>query len=125
MNHPESTQMEAIQAFLAHRQFEILGSICKLVEIESPSGDFEGSRAVVDLLVDGRAERRFDFMRPCEPESIPVFMMWSLLPSPAPTHVCAEKRSLSVAISITNGPARTITRAAAWPSLKWHGHSAS
>ena len=52
MNHPDANQMEAIQASLAHRQDEILGSICKLVEIESPSGDFEGSRAVVNLLVE-------------------------------------------------------------------------
>ena len=44
--------MEVIQASLALRQDEILGSICKLVETESPSGDFEGSRAVVDLLVE-------------------------------------------------------------------------
>ena len=52
MNHPDTTQLEAIHAFLARRQDEILGSICKLVETESPSGDFEGSRAVVDLLVE-------------------------------------------------------------------------
>ena len=52
MNHADAKQMEAIQASLARRQDEILGSICKLVEIESPSGDFEGSRAVVDLLVE-------------------------------------------------------------------------
>lgn len=52
MNHPNSTRMVAIHAFLKHRQDEILGSICKLVETESPSGDFEGSRAVVDLLVE-------------------------------------------------------------------------
>ncbi len=42
----------AMHGFLARRQDEILGSICKLVETESPSGDFEGSRAVVDLLVE-------------------------------------------------------------------------
>jgi glutamate carboxypeptidase len=47
-----ATQLSAIRAFLASRQDEILGSICKLVETESPSGDPEGSRAVVDLLVD-------------------------------------------------------------------------
>ncbi len=40
----------AMRSFLAGRQDEILESICKLVETESPSGDFEGSRAVVDLL---------------------------------------------------------------------------
>ncbi len=52
MNHPDATQLMAIHDFLARRQDEILGSICKLVETESPSGDFEGSRAVVDLLVE-------------------------------------------------------------------------
>ena len=52
MNDLGATQMSAIRAFLASRQDEILGSICKLVETESPSGDFEGSRAVVDLLVE-------------------------------------------------------------------------
>jgi len=44
--------MRAIHAFLARRQDEILGSICKLVETESPSGDFEGGCAVVDLLLE-------------------------------------------------------------------------
>jgi len=42
----------AMRSFLASRHDEILESICKLVETESPSGDFEGSRAVVDLLVE-------------------------------------------------------------------------
>jgi glutamate carboxypeptidase len=51
MNHPDSILLKAMHAFLARRQDEIVGSICKLVEIESPSGDCEGSRAVVDLLV--------------------------------------------------------------------------
>ena len=49
---PNSTQMLAMHAFLARRQDEILGSICRLVETESPSGDLKGSRAVVDLLVE-------------------------------------------------------------------------
>lgn len=52
MNHLDSTQLMAINASLVRRQEEILTSICKLVETESPSGDFEGSRAVVDLLVE-------------------------------------------------------------------------
>ena len=52
MNHADSIQMMAMHTFMARRQDEILGSICKLVEIESPSGDFEGSRAVVDLLIE-------------------------------------------------------------------------
>lgn len=47
-----SNQLMAMHALLASRQDEILGSIRKLVETESPSGDFEGSRAVVDLLVE-------------------------------------------------------------------------
>jgi glutamate carboxypeptidase len=52
MNDLGATQLSATRAFLASRQDEILSSICKLVETESPSGDFEGSSAVVDLLVD-------------------------------------------------------------------------
>jgi glutamate carboxypeptidase len=52
MNDLGATQLLATRAFLASRQDEILGSICKLVETESPSGDFAGSRAVVDFLVD-------------------------------------------------------------------------
>jgi glutamate carboxypeptidase len=49
---PNSTQLTAMNAFLVRRQDEILRSICRLVETESPSGDFEGSRAVVNLLVE-------------------------------------------------------------------------
>lgn len=56
MNHPNSTQITAMHTFLARRQDEILGSICRLVETESPSGNFEGSRAVVDLLVESVAK---------------------------------------------------------------------
>lgn len=52
MDHPDSSQMRSMHAFLARRQDEILGSIRELVETESPSGDFEGSRAVVDRLVE-------------------------------------------------------------------------
>ena len=52
MNDLGATQLSATRAFLARRQDEILGSICQLVETESPSGDFEGSRAVVNLLAD-------------------------------------------------------------------------
>jgi glutamate carboxypeptidase len=52
VNHLDSSQMEAIHASLARQQDAILSSICKLVETESPSGDFEGSRAVVDRLVE-------------------------------------------------------------------------
>lgn len=52
MNDPGSNKLMAMHALLASRQNEILDSIRKLVETESPSGDFEGSRAVVDLLVE-------------------------------------------------------------------------
>ena len=52
MNLPDATQLKAMQASLARRQDEILVSIRELVEIESPSGDFDGSRAVVDRLVE-------------------------------------------------------------------------
>ena len=48
----EPPQLIAMQRVLLDRRDEIVGLICKLVEIESPSGDFEGSRAVVDLLVE-------------------------------------------------------------------------
>lgn len=41
----------AMQTLVASRADKILDSICKLVEIESPSGDFEGSHAVIDRLV--------------------------------------------------------------------------
>lgn len=56
MNPPDSTQILALHAFLSSRHDEILGSIRRLVETESPSGDFEGSRAVVDLLLNTAAE---------------------------------------------------------------------
>jgi glutamate carboxypeptidase len=48
-----SWQMNARQIFnaLHERQAEVEAFIRSLVEIESPSGDMEGSRAVVDLLV--------------------------------------------------------------------------
>src|SRR5678816_1581898 len=48
-----SWQMNARQIFnaLHERQAEVEAFIRSLVEVESPSGDMEGSRAVVDLLV--------------------------------------------------------------------------
>src|SRR5688572_25561745 len=52
MNHSDSTRILALQAFLLSRQEEILSSISRLVECESPSGDFAGSRAVVDMLAE-------------------------------------------------------------------------
>ncbi|MCA1573524.1 MAG: hypothetical protein LC770_03100, partial [Acidobacteria bacterium] len=52
MNHADSILLKTMHTFLARRQDEILGSIRKLVETESPSGDFDGSRTVVDLLVE-------------------------------------------------------------------------
>lgn len=45
------SDLTAMYTLIASRQDEILESICKLVEIESPSGDFDGSHAVVDSLV--------------------------------------------------------------------------
>ena len=56
MAHPDSIQISDMHAFLAGRQVEILSAIRRLVETESPSGDFEGSRAVVDLLVNTARE---------------------------------------------------------------------
>lgn len=52
MAHPDSTQISDLHALLAGRQVEILRAVRSLVETESPSGDFEGSRAAVDLLVN-------------------------------------------------------------------------
>ena len=46
----DSSKLIAVRSFFARRQDEIVGSICRLVEIESPSGDLPGSRAVVALL---------------------------------------------------------------------------
>ncbi|MFY9572322.1 MAG: M20 family metallopeptidase [Blastocatellia bacterium] len=50
MSDLESSKLMAVRAFIARRQDEIVSSICRLVEIESPSGDVPGSRAVVALL---------------------------------------------------------------------------
>ncbi|HXU40187.1 MAG TPA: M20 family metallopeptidase [Blastocatellia bacterium] len=52
MREFDSPQLMAIRAFIAHRHDEIVSSICRLVEIESPSGDVQGSRAAVALLED-------------------------------------------------------------------------
>lgn len=49
-NSIDATKLADVYAFIASRQDEILRLIYKLVETESPSGDVEGSRAVVDLL---------------------------------------------------------------------------
>jgi glutamate carboxypeptidase len=46
----DSSKLMAVRAFIARRQHEIVSSICRLVEIESPSGDVPGSQAVVALL---------------------------------------------------------------------------
>jgi glutamate carboxypeptidase len=45
-----------IQQFLQQRQPEVETLIRALVEVESPSGDVEGSRAVVDLLAQAASE---------------------------------------------------------------------
>ena len=51
MNYSKS-ELIVMHSLLASRQEEILSSICRLVECESPSGDFAGSRAVVDILAE-------------------------------------------------------------------------
>jgi len=49
-NSIDAAKLADIYTFFTKRQSEILCLIYKLVETESPSGDVEGSRAVVDLL---------------------------------------------------------------------------
>jgi glutamate carboxypeptidase len=46
----DSSKLTAMRALTARRQDEIVNLICRLVEIESPSGDVRGSRAAVALL---------------------------------------------------------------------------
>jgi glutamate carboxypeptidase len=46
----DSSELAAARAFLARRQDEAVSLIRRLVEIESPSGDAEGSRAAAGLL---------------------------------------------------------------------------
>ncbi len=46
----DSSELAAVSAFLARRQDEIVKVICRLIEIESPSGDVQGSRAAAALL---------------------------------------------------------------------------
>lgn len=46
----DSSKLMAMRAFIWQREDELVDLICRLVEIESPSGDVRGSRAVVDLL---------------------------------------------------------------------------
>jgi glutamate carboxypeptidase len=46
----DSSKLTAMRALIARRQDELVSSICRLVEIESPSGDVRGSRAAVALL---------------------------------------------------------------------------
>jgi glutamate carboxypeptidase len=48
----DSSKLTAMRAFILRRQDELVDLICRLVEIESPSGDVRGSRAAVDLLED-------------------------------------------------------------------------
>ena len=47
-----SSKLMAMRAFILRRQDELVDLICRLVEIESPSGDVRGSRAAVHLLED-------------------------------------------------------------------------
>lgn len=46
----DAADLSAMQALVARRQDELIDLICRLVEIESPSGDLQASRAVVGLL---------------------------------------------------------------------------
>ena len=46
----DSSELIAMRAFIAERQKELVDLICRLVEVESPSGDVRGSRAAVALL---------------------------------------------------------------------------
>lgn len=48
----DSSKLTAMRDFVTRRQEELVDLICRLVEIESPSGDVQGSRAAVDLLED-------------------------------------------------------------------------
>lgn len=48
----DADELAAVGAYMAGRQDEIVKLIRRLVEIESPSGDVQGSRAVADLLAD-------------------------------------------------------------------------
>ncbi|HET6893044.1 MAG TPA: hypothetical protein VFH31_18205, partial [Pyrinomonadaceae bacterium] len=47
-----------IQQTFHERQAEIVSLIRRLVEVESPSGDESGSRAVVEILAEAAAEAR-------------------------------------------------------------------
>jgi glutamate carboxypeptidase len=46
----DSAKLSEIRNFFERRESEIIDSICRLARAESPSGDIEGNRAVVDLL---------------------------------------------------------------------------
>src|SRR5215467_556599 len=50
MHDPDVSTLTKIRAFVAGRQDEILNSIRRLVQIESPSCDVQGSKDVVALL---------------------------------------------------------------------------
>jgi glutamate carboxypeptidase len=52
MNRPEAHHLVSMHEFLARRHDETLKAIRALVEVESPSGDVNGSRAVVNLLAE-------------------------------------------------------------------------
>lgn len=46
----DSAKLSEIRNFFERRESEIIDSICRLARAESPSGDIEGNRAVVNLL---------------------------------------------------------------------------
>ena len=48
----ETSKLTAVRTFIAGRQDKLVDLICRLVEIESPSGDVRGSREAADLLED-------------------------------------------------------------------------
>ena len=48
--NPSRETLQALREYFIARQHELLTFVCALVETESPSGDKDGSRAVVELL---------------------------------------------------------------------------
>ena len=74
-----SSVARQIFSALQARQPEIEAFIQSLVETESPSGDDEGSRAVVDLLVQQAS--RLDCVGEIERIDVPDQMPWSSGPA--------------------------------------------
>ena len=53
---PTRAQLVSLRKIFANRQNELLASVRTLVEIESPSGDIDGSREAISLLAEKAAE---------------------------------------------------------------------